>query len=114
MSAEGEHDESSSSRGPREEQEKAAFVSDETVQDEPEVTTPASTISSSTLSGSSQWVFWLMIPQTVADHLLVAVVFIGLGAMHFRIAYKNSYPNRDLVWDQVRSNNLYCRLCVFN
>ncbi|NXS00447.1 MAST4 kinase, partial [Oxylabes madagascariensis] len=52
VSAEGEHDESTSSRGPREEQEKSAFVSDEIVQDEPEVTTPASTISSSTLSGS--------------------------------------------------------------
>lgn len=39
--------------GPRDEQEKPAFVSEEAVQDEPEVTTPASTISSSTLSGSS-------------------------------------------------------------
>ncbi|NXR43763.1 MAST4 kinase, partial [Hippolais icterina] len=53
VSAEGEHDESASSRGPREEQEKSAFVSDEIVQDEPEVTTPASTISSSTLSVGS-------------------------------------------------------------
>ncbi|NXX72090.1 MAST4 kinase, partial [Spizella passerina] len=53
VSAEGEQDESSSSRGPQEEQEKSAFVSDETVQDEPEVTTPASTISSSTLSVGS-------------------------------------------------------------
>ncbi|RMC04455.1 hypothetical protein DUI87_18899 [Hirundo rustica rustica] len=53
VSAEGEHDESTSSRGPREEQEKSAFVSDEIVQDEPEVTTPASTISSSTLSVGS-------------------------------------------------------------
>ncbi|XP_054137765.1 microtubule-associated serine/threonine-protein kinase 4 isoform X3 [Melozone crissalis] len=35
------------------EQEKSVFVSDETVQDEPEVTTPASTISSSTLSVGS-------------------------------------------------------------
>uniref|UniRef100_A0A8C9NBJ7 non-specific serine/threonine protein kinase n=1 Tax=Serinus canaria TaxID=9135 RepID=A0A8C9NBJ7_SERCA len=50
VSAEGEQDDSTSSRGPREEQEKSAFVSDEIVQDEPEVTTPASTISSSTLS----------------------------------------------------------------
>ncbi|KAF2976882.1 hypothetical protein EK904_015041 [Melospiza melodia maxima] len=53
VSAEGEQDDSSGSRGPREEQEKSAFVSDETVQDEPEVTTPASTISSSTLSVGS-------------------------------------------------------------
>ncbi|KFO54089.1 Microtubule-associated serine/threonine-protein kinase 4, partial [Corvus brachyrhynchos] len=50
VSAEGEHDDSTSSGGPQEEQEKSAFVSDEIVQDEPEVTTPASTISSSTLS----------------------------------------------------------------
>ncbi|NXL15265.1 MAST4 kinase, partial [Setophaga kirtlandii] len=53
VSAEGEQDDSTSSRGPREEPEKSAFVSDETVQDEPEVTTPASTISSSTLSVGS-------------------------------------------------------------
>ncbi|NWR23534.1 MAST4 kinase, partial [Emberiza fucata] len=53
VSAEGEQDDPTSSRGPREEQEKSAFVSDETVQDEPEVTTPASTISSSTLSVGS-------------------------------------------------------------
>ncbi|XP_039565575.1 microtubule-associated serine/threonine-protein kinase 4 isoform X4 [Passer montanus] len=53
VSAEGEQDDSTSSRGPREEQEKSAFVSDEIVQDEPEVTTPASTISSSTLSVGS-------------------------------------------------------------
>lgn len=39
--------------GPREEQEKPVFVSEEIVQDEPEVTTPASTISSSTLSGNT-------------------------------------------------------------
>ncbi|NXQ51980.1 MAST4 kinase, partial [Anthoscopus minutus] len=53
VSAEGEQDDSTSSRGPREEQEKPAFVSDEIAQDEPEVTTPASTISSSTLSVGS-------------------------------------------------------------
>ncbi|NWX27158.1 MAST4 kinase, partial [Notiomystis cincta] len=53
VSAEGEQDGSTSSGGPREEQEKPAFVSDEIVQDEPEVTTPASTISSSTLSVGS-------------------------------------------------------------
>ncbi|NXA64965.1 MAST4 kinase, partial [Mohoua ochrocephala] len=53
VSAEGEQDDSTSSGGPREEQEKSAFVSDEIVQDEPEVTTPASTISSSTLSVGS-------------------------------------------------------------
>ncbi|NXM83124.1 MAST4 kinase, partial [Oenanthe oenanthe] len=53
VSAEGEQDDSTSSRGPREEQEKSAFVSEEIVQDEPEVTTPASTISSSTLSVGS-------------------------------------------------------------
>ncbi|XP_041884148.1 microtubule-associated serine/threonine-protein kinase 4 isoform X4 [Corvus kubaryi] len=53
VSAEGEHDDSTSSGGPQEEQEKSAFVSDEIVQDEPEVTTPASTISSSTLSVGS-------------------------------------------------------------
>ncbi|KFQ89753.1 Microtubule-associated serine/threonine-protein kinase 4, partial [Phoenicopterus ruber ruber] len=50
ISAEGEQDDSTSLVGPREEQEKPAFVSEEIVQDEPEVTTPASTLSSSTLS----------------------------------------------------------------
>ncbi|KFV06613.1 Microtubule-associated serine/threonine-protein kinase 4, partial [Tauraco erythrolophus] len=50
ISAEGERDDSTSLAVPREEQEKPVFVSEETVQDEPEVTTPASTISSSTLS----------------------------------------------------------------
>lgn len=104
VSAEGEQDDSTSSRGPREEQEKSAFVSDETVQDEPEVTTPASTISSSTLSGRSQEVSWLMILQTVADHLLVAVAFIDLEVMDFRTACKNSCPNRDLC----------TTLCIFN
>ncbi|XP_037979652.1 microtubule-associated serine/threonine-protein kinase 4 isoform X2 [Motacilla alba alba] len=53
VSAEGEQDDSTSLQGPREEQEKSAFVSDEIVQDEAEVTTPASTISSSTLSVGS-------------------------------------------------------------
>ncbi|NXT88638.1 MAST4 kinase, partial [Anhinga rufa] len=50
ISAEGEQDDSTGLVGPREEQEKPAFVSEEIIQDEPEVTTPASTISSSTLS----------------------------------------------------------------
>ncbi|XP_054042805.1 microtubule-associated serine/threonine-protein kinase 4 isoform X2 [Rissa tridactyla] len=53
VSAEGEQDDSPSLVGLREEQEKPAFVSEEIVQDEPEVTTPASTISSSTLSVGS-------------------------------------------------------------
>ncbi|NXR02753.1 MAST4 kinase, partial [Sagittarius serpentarius] len=53
ISAEGEQDSSTGLVGPREEQEKPAFVSEEVVQDEPEVTTPASTISSSTLSVGS-------------------------------------------------------------
>ncbi|XP_074994127.1 microtubule-associated serine/threonine-protein kinase 4 [Calonectris borealis] len=53
ISAEGEQDDSTSLVGPREEQQKPAFVSEEIVQDEPEVTTPASTISSSTLSVGS-------------------------------------------------------------
>ncbi|NXM71833.1 MAST4 kinase, partial [Serilophus lunatus] len=53
ISAEGEQDDSTSSVGPREDQEKSSFVNDEIVQDEPEVTTPASTISSSTLSVGS-------------------------------------------------------------
>ncbi|XP_055647178.1 microtubule-associated serine/threonine-protein kinase 4 isoform X4 [Falco peregrinus] len=53
ISAEGEQDDSTGLVGQREEQEKPAFVSEETVQDEPEVTTPASTISSSTLSVGS-------------------------------------------------------------
>ncbi|NXO46993.1 MAST4 kinase, partial [Aramus guarauna] len=53
ISAEGEHNDSASLVGPREEQEKPVFVSGEIVQDEPEVTTPASTISSSTLSVGS-------------------------------------------------------------
>ncbi|KAM6035265.1 microtubule-associated serine/threonine-protein kinase 4 isoform 6-T6 [Theristicus caerulescens] len=50
ISAEGEQNDSTGLVGPREEQEKPALVSEEIVQDEPEVTTPASTISSSTLS----------------------------------------------------------------
>ncbi|XP_075303213.1 microtubule-associated serine/threonine-protein kinase 4 isoform X2 [Opisthocomus hoazin] len=53
VSAEGEQGDSSGLMGPQEEQEKPAFVSEEIVQDEPEVTTPASTISSSTLSVGS-------------------------------------------------------------
>ncbi|NXS98439.1 MAST4 kinase, partial [Jacana jacana] len=53
VSAEGEQDDSTSLVGQREEQEKPTFVSEEIVQDEPEVTTPASTISSSTLSVGS-------------------------------------------------------------
>ncbi|KAF1581936.1 Microtubule-associated serine/threonine-protein kinase 4, partial [Eudyptes moseleyi] len=53
ISAEGERDDSTGLVGPREEQEKPMFVSEEIVQDEPEVTTPASTISSSTLSVGS-------------------------------------------------------------
>eukprot|EP00075_Anas_platyrhynchos_P013234 XP_027302487.1 microtubule-associated serine/threonine-protein kinase 4 [Anas platyrhynchos] len=53
ISAEGEQDDSTCLVGPREEQEKPPLVSEETVQDEPEVTTPASTISSSTLSVGS-------------------------------------------------------------
>ncbi|NXJ01042.1 MAST4 kinase, partial [Psophia crepitans] len=53
ISAEGEQGDSTGLAGPREEQEKPVFVSEETVQDEPEVTTPASTISSSTLSVGS-------------------------------------------------------------
>ncbi|XP_027490775.1 microtubule-associated serine/threonine-protein kinase 4 isoform X2 [Corapipo altera] len=53
ISAERVQDDSTSSVGLREDQEKSAFVNDEIVQDEPEVTTPASTISSSTLSVGS-------------------------------------------------------------
>ncbi|NXN22019.1 MAST4 kinase, partial [Nycticryphes semicollaris] len=53
VSAEGEQSDSTGLAGLREEQEKPAFVSEEIVQDEPEVTTPASTISSSTLSVGS-------------------------------------------------------------
>ncbi|KAF1547318.1 Microtubule-associated serine/threonine-protein kinase 4, partial [Eudyptula minor] len=53
ISAEGERDDSTGLVGPRGEQEKPMFVSEEIVQDEPEVTTPASTISSSTLSVGS-------------------------------------------------------------
>ncbi|XP_010021069.1 PREDICTED: microtubule-associated serine/threonine-protein kinase 4-like, partial [Nestor notabilis] len=52
ISAEEQND-SAGLVGPREEQEKPVFVSEEVVQDEPEVTTPASTISSSTLSVGS-------------------------------------------------------------
>ncbi|XP_017663558.1 PREDICTED: microtubule-associated serine/threonine-protein kinase 4 [Lepidothrix coronata] len=58
ISAERVQDDSTSSVGPREDQEKSAFVNDEIVQDEPEVTTPASTISSSTLSGNHLPLFW--------------------------------------------------------
>ncbi|XP_068780863.1 microtubule-associated serine/threonine-protein kinase 4 isoform X6 [Struthio camelus] len=53
ISAEGDQDDPTCLVGPREEQEKAAFGNEEIVQDEPEVTTPASTISSSTLSVGS-------------------------------------------------------------
>ncbi|XP_061873203.1 microtubule-associated serine/threonine-protein kinase 4 isoform X3 [Colius striatus] len=53
ISAEVEQDDSTSLVGPREEREKPVLVSEEVAQDEPEVTTPASTISSSTLSVSS-------------------------------------------------------------
>ncbi|XP_009882531.1 PREDICTED: microtubule-associated serine/threonine-protein kinase 4 [Charadrius vociferus] len=53
ISAEGEQDDSTSLVGLQEEQDKPTFVSEEIVQDEPEVTTPASTISSSTLSVGS-------------------------------------------------------------
>ncbi|NXC49892.1 MAST4 kinase, partial [Penelope pileata] len=53
ISAEGEKDDSTCLVGTREEQEKPTLVSEEIVQDEPEVTTPASTISSSTLSVGS-------------------------------------------------------------
>ncbi|NXA24354.1 MAST4 kinase, partial [Ibidorhyncha struthersii] len=53
ISAEEEQDDSTSLVGLREEQEKPTIVSEEIVQDEPEVTTPASTISSSTLSVGS-------------------------------------------------------------
>ncbi|NXJ77006.1 MAST4 kinase, partial [Trogon melanurus] len=53
ISAEGEHNDSVALLGAREEHEKPVFVTEEIVQDEPEVTTPASTISSSTLSVGS-------------------------------------------------------------
>ncbi|KAM9367724.1 microtubule-associated serine/threonine-protein kinase 4 [Phaethornis superciliosus] len=53
ISAEGEGDDSTGLVGPREEQEKPVVVKEEIAQDEPEVTTPASTISSSTLSVGS-------------------------------------------------------------
>ncbi|NXL88041.1 MAST4 kinase, partial [Alectura lathami] len=53
ISVEGEQDDSACLVGPREEQEKPALVSEEIAQEEPEVTTPASTISSSTLSVGS-------------------------------------------------------------
>ncbi|XP_060091869.1 microtubule-associated serine/threonine-protein kinase 4 isoform X3 [Heteronotia binoei] len=53
ISAEGDQDESPRSVRSRKEQEKPPFVNEESVQDEVEVTTPASTISSSTLSVGS-------------------------------------------------------------
>ncbi|KAL8203792.1 UNVERIFIED_CONTAM: hypothetical protein K2H54_061175 [Gekko kuhli] len=53
VSAEGDQDESLRSVRSRKEQEKPPFVNEESVQDEVEVTTPASTISSSTLSVGS-------------------------------------------------------------
>ncbi|XP_054843619.1 microtubule-associated serine/threonine-protein kinase 4-like isoform X2 [Eublepharis macularius] len=53
ISAEGDQEEASRSVRARKEQEKAAFVNEETIQDEVDVTTPASTISSSTLSVGS-------------------------------------------------------------
>lgn len=51
ISAEGDSEELLCSVGSHKLQEKIVFVSEETVQDEVEVTTPASTISNSTLSG---------------------------------------------------------------
>ncbi|XP_077203400.1 microtubule-associated serine/threonine-protein kinase 4 isoform X7 [Paroedura picta] len=53
ISVEGDQDESPRSVRSRKEQEKPLFVNEESVQDEMEVTTPASTISSSTLSVGS-------------------------------------------------------------
>uniref|UniRef100_A0ABM5FTR8 non-specific serine/threonine protein kinase n=1 Tax=Pogona vitticeps TaxID=103695 RepID=A0ABM5FTR8_9SAUR len=53
ISAEVEQEETPRSTGPHKDQEKAAFLSEETIQDELEVTTPASTISSTTLSVGS-------------------------------------------------------------
>ncbi|NXW43630.1 MAST4 kinase, partial [Nyctiprogne leucopyga] len=53
ISAEAEQGDSTGLVEPQEEQDKPAFVSEEIMQDEPEVTTPASTISSSTLSVGS-------------------------------------------------------------
>ncbi|XP_038257871.1 microtubule-associated serine/threonine-protein kinase 4 isoform X3 [Dermochelys coriacea] len=53
ISSEGDQDETTCSGGSQEEQEKAASLNEEAAQDEPEVTTPASTISSSTLSVGS-------------------------------------------------------------
>ncbi|XP_066472775.1 microtubule-associated serine/threonine-protein kinase 4 isoform X2 [Tiliqua scincoides] len=53
ISAEGDQEESSRSVGSRKDQEKATCVNEETIQDEVEVTTPTSTISSSTLSVGS-------------------------------------------------------------
>ncbi|NWU65823.1 MAST4 kinase, partial [Pterocles burchelli] len=53
ISAEGEQDNSTALVGTQEEREKPVFVSEEIVQEEPEVTTPTSTISSSTLSVGS-------------------------------------------------------------
>ncbi|XP_061475519.1 microtubule-associated serine/threonine-protein kinase 4 isoform X2 [Rhineura floridana] len=53
ISTEGDQEESPRSAGSRKDQEKAAFVNEETILDEVEVTTPASTISSSTLSVGS-------------------------------------------------------------
>ncbi|XP_074851587.1 microtubule-associated serine/threonine-protein kinase 4 isoform X2 [Carettochelys insculpta] len=53
ISSEGDQDEATCSGGSRQEQEKAAALNEEAAQDEPEVTTPASTISSSTLSVGS-------------------------------------------------------------
>lgn len=54
VSAEGDEEESPRSAGSCKDQEKVAFVSEEIVLDEVEVTTPASTISSSTLSGKME------------------------------------------------------------
>ncbi|ETE70066.1 Microtubule-associated serine/threonine-protein kinase 4, partial [Ophiophagus hannah] len=53
ISAEGDSEELLCSGGSHKVQEKTMFVSEETVQDEVEVTTPASTISNSTLSAGS-------------------------------------------------------------
>lgn len=60
ISAEGDQDESPRSVRSRKELEKPPFVNEESIQDEVEVTTPASTISSSTLSGRVQIIKYVL------------------------------------------------------
>lgn len=96
--------------GPREEQEKPTFVSEEIAQDEPEVTTPASTISSSTLSGNSQWVSLLKTLETVVDLLCLAVAWMHVEVLYVRTALKKGIPRG--IWFVLRLKLIKSHECM--